>query len=359
MGLTFFNNFFSKKKILITGCTGFKGIWLTYWLNDLGAKTYGIALKNKKKDKEFKKINTSTKLFYEDIRNFSKIKKIFNEIKPDLIFHFAAQSLVIQSQKDPQLTWETNVIGTLNILISARFVKNLKNVVISTSDKCYKIRDNSKNKIFFSENDELGGDDPYSASKAAQELVVNSFRYSFPKPKFKIVTVRAGNVIGGGDWAENRLIPDIFRSFKKNKKINIRNPGQIRPWQYILDCIQGYLLVCYKTSNSKLILNSVNIGPLKKEAYSVKKIISLVSKKIKIKSATKIKNKYKESKVLLLDSSLANKKLSFQPILNIKDTIDFTVDWYLKNIKEKKLIYDKQLSLYLIKAKENNLKWIK
>ena len=152
MGITYFNNFFFNKKILITGCTGFKGRWLTYWLNSLGARTYGISLKNHVCDKEFKKVNSGTKLYHEDIRNFNKIKMIFREVKPDLIFHFAAQALVIKSHEDPKLTWETNVIGTLNILMCAKSIKNLVNIIISTSDKCYKVKKNSRNKIYFNEN---------------------------------------------------------------------------------------------------------------------------------------------------------------------------------------------------------------
>ena len=360
MGLIVFNNFFYKKKILITGCTGFKGTWLTLWLNTLGAKTFGIALNDKSKNSVFKKVNSSTKIYYEDVRNLNKIKKIIKKINPDIIFHFAAQSLVIKSYKDPILTWETNVIGTLNILESSKIADNLKTIIVATSDKCYSVNNKSKTKKFyFSENSGLGGEDPYSASKAGQELAVKSFRNSSSNLKFNIVTIRAGNVIGGGDWSENRIIPDLFRAFKTNKKIFIRNPDQIRPWQYVLDCIQGYLLVCYKVSQSNIKIKSINIGPPKKEIYTVKKIINLFKKSVSVKSKIQPSSIYKETNTLLLDSSLANKKFKFKSVLNIFDTVKFTSDWYLNDIKNKELIYAKQLNLYLSIAKEKKLSWIK
>lgn len=360
MGLKVFNNFFYKKKILITGCTGFKGTWITLWLNNLGAKTFGIALNDKTKNSVFKKVNSSTQVYYEDIRNLNEIKKIIKKINPDIIFHLAAQSLVIKSYEDPIQTWETNVIGTLNVLESSKNVSNLKTIIIATSDKCYAVKNKSKTKKFyFSENSSLGGEDPYSASKAGQELAVKSFCNSSSNLKCKIVTIRAGNVIGGGDWSENRIIPDLFRAFKTNRKIHIRNPNQIRPWQYVLDCIQGYLLVCYKVSDLNLKIRNINIGPSKKEIYTVKKIVNLFKKFVSVKSENQSNLIYKETNILLLDSSLANKKFKFKSVLNILDTVKFTSDWYLSNIKNKDLIYEKQLNLYLSMAKEKKLPWIK
>jgi CDP-glucose 4,6-dehydratase len=225
---------FKNKKILITGHTGFKGSWLTLWLSLLGARVTGISFGYPTFPSHFKVIKIAKRINHKilDIRNFQNIKKTIKKIQPDFIFHLAAQSLVQTSYKDPLLTWSSNTLGSINILESLKVIKKNCNVIMITSDKSYK---NLEIKRGYKENDLLGGYDPYSASKASAELAIQSYVNSyFNKNKnIKICIARAGNVIGGGDWSKNRIIPDCYKSWSKNKRAIIRNPNSTRPWQHV------------------------------------------------------------------------------------------------------------------------------
>ena len=235
-------NFYKNKRVFISGHTGFKGIWLTSILLSFGAKITGLSLNDNKKKLfkeyvEYKKVNS----YFGNIENYNFLKKILNKNKPEIIFHLAAQSLVIDGYKFPLKTFRTNILGTLNVLEIGRNISELKSIIIVTSDKCYK---NSNKLKSYKETDDLGGIDPYSSSKAATEIVAESYLKSFfYKSEIGLATVRAGNVIGGGDWSKNRIVPDCMRSIKNDSKLILRNPNHIRPWQHVLDPLNGYLLL--------------------------------------------------------------------------------------------------------------------
>ena len=287
---------FKNKKVLITGHTGFKGSWLTSWLVLLGAKVVGLSINIPSKPAHFEVIKLQKKINHKrmDIRNLKLLKKTFKKYQPDYVFHLAAQSLVKKSYSDPTYTWTTNTIGTLNVLESLRDLKKNCIAVIITSDKSYK---NLEIKRGYKENDILGGKDPYSASKAAAELAIQSYISSFfplRKTKVLIAIARAGNVIGGGDWSANRLVPDCVRSWSKNKKVLLRNPKSTRPWQHVLEAVWGYLLLSSKLKkNKKLHGEAFNFGPNYTKNYSVIFLIKLMKKYWK-KVSWKIINKNKK-----------------------------------------------------------------
>ena len=240
------SKFYKNKKVLITGVTGFKGAWLACWLNKMGANILGIANNpNKNKDLFYKlKLKNKIKLIFFDIRNFDKINKSVKKFQPSIIFHLAAQPLIYQSYVEPYKTFDVNFRGTLNLLETSRINHFVRSLVIVTSDKCYESNNSTKG---FKENDRLGGIDPYSASKASAEITARAYRKSFfnlkKKRRLGVSTARAGNVIGGGDWSEKRLIPDCIKSIIKNKVIKIRNPNFNRPWQHVLEPLKGYLML--------------------------------------------------------------------------------------------------------------------
>ena len=247
-----FKKYFSNKTVLVTGHTGFKGSWLTLWLKILGAKVVGLSINIPTTPSNFKVLKLESKINHKrlDVRNLKLLKRIFKKYQPDYVFHLAAQSLVKKSYSNPTYTWETNTIGTLNVLESLKEIKKNCVAVLITSDKSYR---NLEIKRGYHENDILGGKDPYSASKASAELAIQSHISSyFPPKKTKVFIgiARAGNVIGGGDWSEDRLIPDCMKSWSKNKKAMIRNPQSTRPWQHVLEAIGGYLL--FATSIKKI-----------------------------------------------------------------------------------------------------------
>ena len=271
-------NFWFNKKVLITGHTGFKGSWLTLWLNHLGANIMGYSLPLTNNEYLFKKLKLQnlskiTNIF-DDINNFSNLKKNIEKFKPDIIFHLAAQPIVIDSYKKPLNTFNTNIIGTANLLQSCLRIRNLKSIVIVTSDKCYENNDVQFN---FKENDKLGGDDPYSASKAACEIITNSYSKSFLSD-VGIATARSGNVIGGGDRGKQRLVTDIINSLKENKILKLRNPGSTRPWQHVFETLNGYIVLSEKLyKNKNKYKGAWNFGPNNKK-ISTKDIALKIAK---------------------------------------------------------------------------------
>tara|TARA_B110000483_G_scaffold160352_1_gene190175 strand:- start:107 stop:1168 length:1062 start_codon:yes stop_codon:yes gene_type:complete len=332
---------FRNKKVLITGHTGFKGSWLSLWLNISGAKVYGISNNYKSTETNIKnfRLKKNVKNFNIDIRNFVKLNKIITKIKPDFIFHFAAQSLVGNSFKNPVYNFETNFNGTLNLLEVLRLSKFKCISVIITSDKSYK---NLEIKRGYTENDILGGDDPYSASKASAELVINSYFKFFLKNKknLRIAICRAGNVIGGGDWSNDRLIPDIMRSIFNNKKVKLRNQSSTRPWQHVLDVLNGYLILASKLKkNNTLNGQSFNFGPPIKSNYTVLAIVREMKKNWNLLEWVFSNRTYHESTLLKLNSSKSLKYLNWKNKLDFKELIRLVTDWY-KCFYENKNIYD-------------------
>jgi len=333
---------FKNKKILITGHNGFKGSWLTIWLNLLGAKIVGISLKDNSKNNHFNlvKNNIKIKSYFFDIRNKVKLQKVILSEQPDYIFHLAAQSLVYKSILNPKFNWETNVVGLLNLLESILKLNKKCYAIIITSDKCYK---NLEQKKGYKETDILGGIDPYSASKASAEILFHSYYQTFfanKKKNIRLCTARAGNVIGGGDWSDYRLIPDCMKMWLDNKAPLIRNPNATRPWQHVLEALSGYLTLAYEmTKNKQINGTSFNFSSNKIKNISVKNFIKKISKKWpKISWKIKNTNKFYESSLLQLNNSKAKRVLNWKAKLSINETIDFVVDWYKNfNINKKNI----------------------
>ena len=325
---------FNGKKVIITGHTGFKGSWLTLWLIHLGAKVTGISDRTPTNPSNFEANQLKKKInhFKFDIRNKKKFLFIINKVKPDYIFHLAAQSLVKKSYKNPVETFETNTFGTLNLLESLKKVKFKKkcSVVIITSDKSYK---NLEIKRGYKENDRLGGYDPYSASKACAELIIQSYINSFLKDNKRlfISIARAGNVIGGGDWSADRLIPDCIRSIQKKRKLKVRFAKSTRPWQHVLEAIFGYMILAIKQKNdNKINGNAFNFGPNNKSSLSVIGLVKEFKKKWPILNWQIVKSKKKvfESGLLKLNSDKALRILNWKCLMNANQTIILLVNWY-------------------------------
>jgi CDP-glucose 4,6-dehydratase len=349
-------DFYNKKRVMVTGATGFKGAWLCYWLHMLGAKVYGIGYSpNKNKNLFYSlKLEKKIKLKLFDIRDKKKLINFINVSKPQVVFHLAAQPLILEGYKKPYLTYTVNTIGTLNILESVRQSKFVKSLICITSDKCYESNYSTKG---FKENDKLGGKDPYSGSKASAEIIINSYWESFFKnKKCGLASGRAGNVIGGGDWSENRLIPDAINSIIKNKTIHIRNPNFNRPWQHVLEPLYGYLILGEKLYNKpKIYSGPWNFGTKKNTVTNVLKIVNEIVKfwgkgKIKFKK----NKKFYEQTNLQLNIDKSMKILKWQPKYTITKSVQVTTDWYKKILIEKlsvEKITEKQIKDYMNEAK--------
>jgi len=334
---------YKNLKVLVTGTTGFKGAWLANWLNILGAKVIGVSLKPEKGSILFScfSLNQKIKQYYFDIANFKKLNEIVKKNNPDIIFHLAAQSIVSQGFSEPLKTIQTNILGSANILETFRLNK-IPALVYITSDKCYL---NLNKKINYKETDILGGLDNYSSSKASAEIIFSSYFHSYFKKKnfLEAASARAGNVMGGGDMKKNRIIPDIIKSLRSNKKLFLRKPKATRPWQHVLEPISGYLLIGDKLINKKLktkLIPSWNFGPKLKNCKTVEVITGLVKenwKKKNMKIKVKSKNTYYESNFLSLNIQKAKKELGWEPKLTLKETVKLTVDWYNAYFKNKNI----------------------
>jgi len=341
-----FFNLFKNKTVLVTGHTGFKGSWLTSWLVLLGAKVIGLSINIPTTPSHFKATKLQDKINHKrmDIRNLKLLKKTFKKYQPDYVFHLAAQALVKKSYSDPIYTWETNTIGTLNVLESLREIRKKCIAVLITSDKSYK---NIEIKRGYNEDDILGGKDPYSASKASAELAIQSHISSFfplKKTKVLIGIARAGNIIGGGDWSENRLIPDCVKSWSENKKVLIRNPKSTRPWQHVLEAVYGYILLASSLKkNKKLHGEAFNFGPKNTQNYNVIFTVKLMQKywkKILWKVIDKNKKSFYESNLLKLNCNKARTNLKWKCILSFTETIKMVTDWYQSYYSKPNKIYE-------------------
>lgn len=348
-------SFYKHKKVFITGHTGFKGSWLLLLLHELGAKIKGYALTP---EFEYSLFNiTEAKFFSEsiiaDIRNKEKLQAEIEAFQPDYIFHLAAQSLVRRSYKIPAETFEINVTGTANVLECVASLKKKCTAVVITTDKVY---ENREQHILYKEEDVLGGHDPYSASKACAELVVSSFRNSFFNVKrFKehqksLASVRAGNVIGGGDWSIDRIIPDIIRSLQSHQNIIVRNPLSVRPWQHVLEPLTGYLLLGgLLNEDAEKYSTAFNFGPLPGDHFPVK---TLVEKSIKSWgrgswSDASSPDQPHEAGLLQLDITKAQNELKWSPKLDAASSIEWTIDWYKQPDYKKKDFTFRQINTYL------------
>tara|TARA_B100000795_G_C22806597_1_gene445334 strand:+ start:9259 stop:10356 length:1098 start_codon:yes stop_codon:yes gene_type:complete len=359
-----FNKSFINKKVIITGHTGFKGSWLSVWLKLLGANVIGISLNTITKPSHFVEANISKGMedIRIDIKNKKKLSEAINDHKPDFIFHLAAQAIVKESYEDPLNTWETNVIGSLNVLDSLKKLNKKCSVVMITSDKCY---ENVEWLWGYKEIDTLGGADPYSASKAATEIGISSYIRSFFKPdgKIKIATARAGNVIGGGDWAANRIVPDIIKAWSSDEVVKLRYPESTRPWQHVLEPLSGYLnLAALLNKNNNLHGEAFNFGPSDSQNYSVQNLVESMSNHWK-KSKWKIvkdNNKHHEAGLLKLNCDKSLSLLEWKSVMNFDETVKFTIDWYInyygKNTNSIKTT-EFQIKNYMKLANERKIKW--
>lgn len=324
-------SFWKDKTVFLTGHTGFKGGWLAHWLVMLGAKVHGFSLNPNKGPSFYNATNLENRLFSStigDIRDYEKISSAIKQSKSDILIHMAAQPIVRSSYNDPLETFSTNVIGTANVLESARNLESVKAIVNITTDKCYENKEWSKPYV---EDDRLGGHDPYSASKACSEIVTSAYRKSFFQEKNQfIASVRAGNVIGGGDWAVDRLIPDFFRSVDTGKTLLIRSPDSIRPWQHVLEPLYGYLLVAENLFESGSPYSDAwNFGPRDEDSKPVKWIIQKLCELTPNSDWMIDSNEQPHEAVQLkLDSTKAIEKLNWRQQWNIENALDKTVEWH-------------------------------
>lgn len=342
--LDLFNNTFKNKKILVTGDTGFKGSWMCIWLKELGADVYGYALPPATKKDNFVTTRLSEKINHQDgdVRNLEELKNYFTKVQPDIAFHLAAQPLVIESYQNPHYNFETNLMGTVNFFEAVRHCSSVKVAINITTDKCYQ---NNEWLWGYRENDAMGGDDPYSASKGCSELITNSYIKSFftKEGTTHVASGRAGNVIGGGDWADNRIIPDMMRAYESNQLSEIRNPNSVRPWQFVLEPIFGYMKLAEKLLvDGKKFAGGWNFGPSSFENYSVGDVVNEVKKSIpSIKiDAPNSTEKLHEAGLLKLDITKAVNYLEWKPKLNFEETIQFTIQGYLEEGNSLNNIYD-------------------
>lgn len=360
-----FNNFYSNKRVLVTGNTGFKGSWLTTWLLSLGSEVIGYSIDIPSNPSIFEDLQLSNKItdLRGDIRDLENLKKVFTEYKPEVVFHLAAQPIVRRSYDDPVETFTTNAIGSLNVLESSRDADSLESLVMITSDKAYK---NVEWLWGYKEDDLLGGEDPYSSSKGCAELIFFSYVSSYfnsDQSSLKLSSARAGNVIGGGDWAKDRIVPDIIRSFSNNDVLNIRAPKATRPWQHVLEPLSGYLTLGEMQTRIPNAINheSFNFGPRQDVNQNVLRLVEEFSKYWKNSKWKISEDKTKpEAGLLKLNCEKANSLLDWNAILSFEDSIRFTGEWYKRYFEGKSEMYDftaNQIDEYTSKASEKGLSW--
>ncbi len=337
-----FNDIYRGKRVLITGHTGFKGSWLSLLLNELGADLYGFALEPPTSPSLYKeaKIDELVTSYIGDVRDLDYLTKVIQEVQPEIVFHMAAQPLVRESYKIPVETYSTNVMGTVHLLEACRSTSSVKAILNVTTDKCY---ENKEWHWGYRENEPMGGYDPYSNSKGCSELITSAYRNSFFNPSeyqnhgVAVATARAGNVIGGGDWAEDRLIPDFIRAISKGEKVRIRSPFSIRPWQHVLEPLSGYLrLAELLYTEGPKFAQAWNFGPYDHDARNVEWITKTICEFWGDEASFEIDKKPQphEANYLKLDCSKANAELNWFPKWDIQTTLKSIVDWnkaYLNN----------------------------
>lgn len=368
--MNLFENEFVGKTVFVTGNTGFMGTWLSLWLSNLGSKVVGYSKELSTKNYIINSLLKENKIhqILDDVNNLESITACISKYKPDYVFHLAAQSLVRESYEQPILTFQTNIMGTINVLEAIRNFSFIKSCIVVTSDKCY---DNKEIEYAYKETDPLGGYDPYSASKGATELVTASYRNSFflsgDKPFTPISTARAGNIIGGGDWANHRIIPDCINALIENKPIQVRNPNSIRPWQFVLESISGLLLLSQKMKNNpNQFASSWNFGPnTSSKMISVQNLVQLIISEWGKGDWSDISKDSKqlphEAKYLMLDSNKSKNNLGWNTIYSIEEAIHETVNWYKENSIRPQNMYEfslKQINNYVRKAQKMNMSWV-
>jgi CDP-glucose 4,6-dehydratase len=362
-----FDNAYAGRRILVTGHTGFKGSWLTLWLTFLGARVVGVSAHLPSTPCNFSILGLSDKVdsITLDIRELGKLKEVFNKYQPEVVFHLAAQAIVKKAYTEPKLTFETNLGGTINVLECIRATPNVRVGVIITSDKCYQ---NVEWTWGYRENDRLGGDDPYSASKACSEIACQAYIKSFFRKSEsgtcpRIATTRAGNVIGGGDWAEDRIIPDCVRALVRKEDVVIRNPNATRPWQHVLEPLSGYLWLGAKLMQSdKLHGEAFNFGPDQKVNQPVKELIKLFTDYWGYGKWKHDGTSFgeKENTLLKLSCDKALHYLAWHSVLTFYDTVRLTAEWYKGYYSNSGNMFDysrKQIEYFISEARSQRLPW--
>lgn len=354
-----FGNIYHNRRVLVTGHTGFKGSWLTLWLEELGAAVSGLALAPDTSPNHWQLLGLGIEEDLVDIRDAAVVAECMKRARPEIVFHLAAQPLVRRSYQAPLETWSTNVIGTVNLLEACRNDPGIKAVLVITTDKVYENKECLRG---YRETDRLGGHDPYSASKAATEIVVSSYRKAFFDTLAGplVATARAGNVIGGGDWSEDRLIPDIMRTIQLNNSLEIRSPGAIRPWQHVLECLGGYLLLGQKLLERRIdFADAWNFGPEQGSNRTVLEILTEFKKywpEINWHISQTIQPH--EANYLSLDIAKTTKRLGWQQVWSLEDGVSATAAWYREFFRTASVLSRQQLRTFTEAALVKGLGWI-
>jgi CDP-glucose 4,6-dehydratase len=360
-----FNSVYQGKRVLVTGHTGFKGSWLTYWLSKMGAIISGYSLEPPTVPNHFSLLDFNITSIINDINDYQSLMNAFNKVKPDIVFHLAAQPLVRLSYEKPQETFQTNIMGTVNVLEASRMTSSVKAMVTVTSDKCY---ENREWVWGYRENDPMGGHDPYSASKGCSEIVTESYRRSFSSkrtftddPQLLISSARAGNVIGGGDWAKDRIVADMMKAANEGVPFEIRNPDAVRPWQHVLEPLSGYLLLGQKLlEGHSEFASGWNFGPNEADSIkvielteSMKKIWSKISPKINKNTANP-----HEANMLKLDCSKAHTVLKWNSVWDCEHSFIKTAEWYKAFYEKSSILTSLHLEQYIADASKKKICWV-
>jgi len=358
LALNGFGTAYGGRRVLVTGHTGFKGSWLSLWLHALGAQVAGLALDPPSEPSHWALLKLPISDHRIDIRDEAAVRRVFAAEKPEIVFHLAAQPLVRRSYREPITTWATNVMGTAHVLEAARHTSDVRAVVVVTTDKCY---ENREWPWAYRERDRLGGHDPYSASKASAELVAASYRTAFLQQSSAplLATARGGNVIGGGDWSEDRLIPDLVRSVVAGESLVVRSPRATRPWQHVLDCLSGYLLLGQRLlAGDSTCADAWNFGPDGEGSRTVEQVLGDLARTWpQLRWQVTSSPQPHEAGLLQLDIAKAKMLLGWRPVWNLEKAIHHTASWYRLLLEAGAVSSGDELATYVADAADSNLGW--
>lgn len=353
-----FGGDYRGRRVLVTGHTGFKGSWLCLWLNALGAQVTGLALDPPSQPSHWELLKLDINDHRVDVRDEAAVRRVVAAERPEIVFHLAAQPLVRRSYREPVATWSTNVMGTVHVLEAARDTEDVRAVVVVTSDKCY---ENREWPWPYRERDRLGGHDPYSASKAGAELVASSYRTAFTSDPWAplVATARGGNVIGGGDWSQDRLIPDLVRAVSAGEPLVIRAPRATRPWQHVLDCLSGYLLLGQRLlAGDDSSADAWNFGPDGEGNRTVEQVVGDLARNWpQLRWESVSGTGPHEAGLLQLDSAKAKARLGWRPVWGIDTAIHHTASWYRRHLEVGEVSSNDELVAYVADATSSGLRW--
>lgn len=355
--MTAFGGAYRGRRVLVTGHTGFKGSWLALWLSELGAEVHGLALDPDTKPSHWELLGLRIREQRADIRDDAATANILRSARPEIVFHLAAQSLVRRSYRDPLGTWASNVLGTAHVLEACRSVDSVRAIVAVTSDKVYANREDARG---YAEDDRLGGHDPYSASKAACEILIESYRRAYLEARgVLLASARAGNVVGGGDWCEDRLVPDIARAIAARRNVVIRSPHARRPWQHVLECLAGYLQLGGKLlAGDRAFAQSWNFGPGTEGNGTVEEVLHMLRSSWQdFAWELAADPQVHEAKLLYLDHSKVTRRLDWRPVWPLAKGLEMTAAWYRAFLESGKVLSRDQLAAYVADAQAQRVAW--